>query len=133
MLKFSCLTNCGDRLFSLGEQLFQNGAVSELFQIGFLFRNTLQKHLQATIFLRLFKSVSVRSRMAEPLMCAFVWTVAGLFLARVPARMPPFGASMPLLLVYNASKSRIWCVTGLPFGTASHRFATLNSRNWPNT
>jgi hypothetical protein len=30
----SCLTNCGDRLFALGEQLYHNNAVSELFQIG---------------------------------------------------------------------------------------------------
>uniref|UniRef100_A0A915P9I3 SWIM-type domain-containing protein n=1 Tax=Meloidogyne floridensis TaxID=298350 RepID=A0A915P9I3_9BILA len=31
---YSCLTNCGDRLFALGENLFKNGAVSKLFQIG---------------------------------------------------------------------------------------------------
>lgn len=32
---YSCLTNCGDRLFALGEQLFQNNTVSELYQIGY--------------------------------------------------------------------------------------------------
>ncbi|KAL3101879.1 hypothetical protein niasHS_003288 [Heterodera schachtii] len=41
---YSCLTNCSEGPFVIGEQLFQNGAVSELFQIGYHLSAVVNDH-----------------------------------------------------------------------------------------
>uniref|UniRef100_A0A914HXD6 SWIM-type domain-containing protein n=1 Tax=Globodera rostochiensis TaxID=31243 RepID=A0A914HXD6_GLORO len=41
---YSCLTNCSEGPFAIGDQLFQNGAVSELFQIGYHLSAVVNDH-----------------------------------------------------------------------------------------